>query len=59
MKNVVDSVLPCGIPSVMISGSDSVWSVCSVCVRFVKYDVRNVIVWESKLNVCCSLWSSF
>ena len=52
MKKVVDSVLPCGIPSVMVSGSDSVWSVCSVCVRFVKYDVRNLIVRASKLNVC-------
>ena len=27
MKNVVDNVLPCGMPCVMICGSDCVWSV--------------------------------
>ena len=59
MKNVVDRVLPCGMPSVMSSGFDIALSVCSVCILLVKYDVRNDIVWASKLNVCCSLWSSF
>ena len=55
---MVDRVLPCGMPSVMSCGFDIAWSVCNVCVLLVKYDVRNNVVLMSKLNVCCSLWSS-
>ena len=58
MKNVVDNVLPCGMPCVMICGSDCEWSVWSVWILFLKYDARNVTVLVSKLNLCCSLWSS-
>ena len=36
MKNVVDSVLPCGMPWVMCCGFDCAESVCNVCMRLVK-----------------------
>jgi hypothetical protein len=52
IKKVVDRVLPCGIPCVMSCGFDVALSVCNVCVLLVKYDVRNDIVWGSKLNMC-------
>ena len=58
MKNVVDSVLPCGMPCVMICGSDCVWSVCRVWILFWKYDARSLIVLVSKLKLCCNLWSN-
>ena len=53
---MVNSVLPCGMPSVMVCDSDCACSVWSVCVRLVKYEVRSAIA--SKLKVCFSLWSS-
>jgi hypothetical protein len=55
---VVDSVLPCGIPCVMVCWSDCAFCVCVDWMRLRKYDVKNVIVSVVKLNSCSSLWSS-
>ena len=57
-KNVVDSVLPCGMPSVMILLLDIACCVCVVCCLFWKYDAMNVRVFSVKLNWCLSLCSS-
>jgi len=58
LKSVVESVLPCGMPSVIVCCSDCACSVWSVCVRLLKYEVRSAVVLLSKLKVCFSLWRS-
>ena len=57
-KKVVDSVLPCGIPCVMMAGSDCACVVCVVCFRFVKYDLKKRVAPSVKLNSCLSLCKS-
>ena len=54
----MESVLPCGMPSVIVCVSDCACSVWSVCVRLLKYEVRSEVVLSSKLKVCFSLWRS-
>jgi hypothetical protein len=49
---VVDSVLPCGMPSVMILLLDIACCVCVVCCLFWKYDAMNVKVFFVKLKWC-------
>jgi hypothetical protein len=46
---VVESVLPCGMPCVMVWCLECAKGVCVVWVRSVKYDWNNVSVAGSKL----------
>ena len=57
-KKVVDSVLSCGIPCVMVCVFDCACWVCVDCLRFVKYDLIKAIVLSVKLNSCSSLCNS-
>jgi hypothetical protein len=57
-KNVVDSVLPCGIPCVMVRDRDFACCVCVVWVRLLKYDLKKAVVFGVKLKSCCSLCSN-
>ena len=54
-NKVVDSVLPCGIPCVMVFVVDCACCVCVDCCLFSKYDLKYVVVSIVKLNSCCSL----
>lgn len=56
---MVDSVLPCGIPCVMVCCCDFAYCVCVVCCRFVKYEEIKEIVLSSKLKLFFSLLRSF
>lgn len=58
-KNVVESVLPCGMPCVMFCVFDFACCVCVDCFRFVKKDLMKVVALLEKLNSCFSLCSSF
>lgn len=58
-KKVVDRVLPCGIPCVIVRVFDCACWVCVVWVRFLKYVLKKVTVSAVKLKSCLSLWSSF
>ncbi len=53
-KNVAESVLPCGVPSVIVCVSDCACWVCVDCRLFWKY-VLNCSVSGVKLNSCLSL----
>ena len=57
-KKVVESVLPCGMPWVMVCVVDVACCVCVVCCRFSKYEAMNSSVSLVKLKVCLSLCSS-
>lgn len=57
-KNVVDRVLPWGIPCVIVCVLDVACCVCVDCCRFVRYDLKNVTVCGVKLKSCLSLWSN-
>jgi hypothetical protein len=59
MKKVVDSVLPCGMPCVIICLDEVAYSVCVVWILFLKYVEMNVIVSWSKLKLYLSLCRSF
>ena len=52
---MVDSVLPCGMPCVMICGVECACCVCVDWMRLWKYDAKNVTVSVVKLNSCLSL----
>ena len=56
---MVESVLPCGIPYVMICISDSACCVCVDCVLFLKYEWKKVTVSSVKLKSSFSLLMSF
>ena len=56
---MVERVLPCGMPWVMVWNVDCAEVVWSDCVRLVKYDVNSASVSGWKLNLCLSLWRSF
>jgi hypothetical protein len=56
-KKVVDNVLPCGMPCVMICDFDCACCVCVDCSRFEKYDLKKAVVSGVKLYICSSLWS--
>ena len=43
-KNVVESVLPCGIPCVMVCVADCACCVCVDCFLFLKYDLKYAVV---------------
>ena len=58
-KSVAESVLPCGVPSVIVCVSDCACSVWTDCCLFWKYVLKNCSVSGEKLNSCSSLWSSF
>ena len=55
---MVESVLPCGMPCVIVCVSDCACCVCVDCWRFSKYDLKKVVVSGVKLNSCRSLWRS-
>ena len=55
---MVESVLPCGMPCVMMPGSEFAWVVYVVCCRLVRYDLKKRVVPSVKLNSCFSLCSS-
>ena len=57
-KRVVDSVLPCGIPCVIVCVAERACCVCVDCCLFSKYDLKYVVVSIVKLNSCCSFWIS-
>jgi hypothetical protein len=56
---VVESVLPWGIPCVMVLKSDCACCVCTDCCRVLKYDSKKEIVSVVKLNSCFSFRISF
>lgn len=57
-KKVVERVLPCGIPCVMVCVFDCACCVWSDCLRFLKYEVKNAMVSGVKLNSFFSLLMS-
>ena len=56
---MVESVLPCGIPWVIVWVCDFACWVWVDCVLFVRYDLKNATVCGVKLKSCSSLWRSF
>jgi hypothetical protein len=56
---VAESVLPCGVPCVIVCDSDCASVVCTDCCLFWKYVSKNWSVLGVKLNSCFSLCSSF
>jgi len=58
MKSVVDNVLPCGIPCVIIDGVEVAYVVWVDCMRLVKYDLKSERVSGWKLKSFCNLDSS-
>ena len=56
---VAESVLPCGVPCVMVCVSDCACCVCTDCRLFWKYVLKNCNVSVVKLYSCCSFRSSF
>ena len=55
---MVDSVLPWGMPCVMVPGLECALVVWVVCFRLVRYDRKKRVVSSVKLNSCFSLWMS-
>ena len=55
---MVESVLPWGMPCVMVCVVDCAFCVCVDCCRFWKYEAKKATVSAVKLNVCLSLCSS-
>ena len=54
----MESVLPCGMPWVMVWVCDLACYVCTDCILLVRYDSKYATVLALKLKSCLSLCSS-
>lgn len=55
---MVESVLPWGMPSVIVRNVDCALVVCVDCFLLIKYVLKNCVVVSLKLNWWRSLWMS-
>ena len=56
---MVERVLPCGMPCVIVFIVDCACCVCGDCCLFLKYDLKKLVVSGVKLKSCSSFRRSF